>query len=204
MVQCAENRDFLSDGCIDLKICVKNSTTQYDVLSGLFPEERLVVLDGDLTVVESFGTGVCEVYASGIVERTADAINQFYSGDPVIGTVPFTRESLALVTREDDVVFSKLVDAVVNAIIYADERGITQDNAKAMPRVNLFQPLISNDAIFRNIIAAVGNYQEIWDRHTNPQGLLRGGRNLLNRLPFGPTLMTVLTWNKPAPPPGNR
>jgi hypothetical protein len=188
-----------------LKICVKNSTTQYDVLSGLFPEERLVVLDGDLTVVESFGTGVCEVYASGIVERTADAINQFYSGDPVIGTVPFTRESLALVTREDDVVFSKLVDAVVNAIIYADEQGITQDNSTNMPRVNLFQPLISNDAIFRNIIAAVGNYQEIWDRHTNsPLGLLRGGRNSKNTLPLGPMLMNFLTWNKRPPTPEKR
>jgi len=141
------------------------------------------------------------VYASGVVERTAAAVRKYYpDGEYLVGTVPFTRESLALVTKEDDVVFSKLVDVVVNAIIYADEQGITQETYLDMPRTNLFQSLLGNDAMFRNIIRAVGNYQEIWNRHTNPQGgLLRGGRNLLNAYPVGPKLITVHTWNKRPP-----
>ena len=208
LLNCAENRDFISDGCVELKVCVKRNTTQYTALLGLYPAERLLVLGAEaLTVVESFGNGACLVYASGVVERTAKAIKTFLpEGEAYfVGTVPFTRESLALVTKEDDVVFSKLVDAVVNAIIYADEKGITQANPVNMPRVNLFKPLIANEAMFRNVIRAVGNYQEIWDRHTNPEGgLLRGGRNLPNTLPLGPTLMTVLTWNKLAPIPPNR
>jgi hypothetical protein len=155
--------------------------------------------------VESFGAGNCQVYASGIVERTAAIIQDFIAGEYVVGTVPFTRESLALVTREEDVVFSKLVNAVVNAIIYADEKNITQENAADMPRVKLFSSLLDgNDEIFRNIIAAVGNYQEIWDRYTNPQGLQRSGRNEKNTSPHGPMLMTVQTWNKRPPTSNNR
>ena len=180
-------------------MCVKNSTTQHDVLKNLIADERLLVVPGNKTVVEAFGNDECQVYASGIVERTSTGIQAYYQDIPYIGTVPFTRESLALVTREGDVVLSKWVDAVVNCIIYADEQGITQNNSQAMPEVNLFKSLIGTDAMFRNIIAAVGNYQEIWDRHTNPGGLQRGGRNLLNRLPLGPTLMTVLTWNQRPP-----
>ena len=117
-VICAENLDWNSDGCSELKVCVKNSTTQSDLLSTLFPEDRLVLVDGDLESVESFGNQKCQVYASGVVERTEAAVRRFYpDGEYLVGTVPFTRESLALVTKDDDVVFSKLVDAVVNAII---------------------------------------------------------------------------------------
>lgn len=99
-------------------------------------------------------------------------------------------------TNKEDVIFSKFVDLVVNAIIYAEENGITQETSIQMPRVDLLRPLIG-DTMMRNVIEAVGNYQEIWNRHN--EGLEREGRNLLNKVPLGPTLMTDQTWNRPPP-----
>jgi hypothetical protein len=185
---------------------VTNGTTQFDLMSKLFPRDTLVPSTEAGKTVESFAAGECQVYASGIVERTAKIIQDSLAGEYVVGTVPFTRESLALVTREEDVVFSKLVNAVVNAIIYADEQGITQENAADMPRVTLFSSLLDgDDEMFRNIIAAVGNYQEIWDRCTNPRGLQRkNSRNELNTFPLGPLLMPVHTWDKRPPTSNNR
>ena len=199
-VECAENRDWISDGCSDLKVCLSEGTTQANLMRNVyeFPAERLIVTDGTLETVESFGKGVCQVYASGVVERSPAVIQRYYSGEAFVGSTAFSRESLALVTNEDDFVFSKLVDAVVNAIIFADEQGITQETYLEMDRVDIFAPLVL-DTVFRNVIQAVGSYQEIWDRHASPQGLEREGRNLLNTYPFGPMLMTDQTWDKRPP-----
>ena len=199
LVKCAENKDYSSEGCLGLKkVCVASSTTQYTILtSGLVPEENLEeVVGGDQAVVDTFLNGTCQVFASGVVGRTAAILG----GDFHTGTVPFSRESLALVTNEDDVVFSKLVDAVINAILYADEQGITQANAADMPAVNQFCPLLCKEAMFQNVIAAVGNYQEIWDRYTNaPDGLVRGQRNKKVEYPFDAMLLNDQTWDRPPP-----
>ena len=159
-VKCAENRDTTSEGCSDLKICVTSGTTQSNLFLTLFREDRLVLTDGAQETVRLFGQGKCQVFASGVVGRTEAIIRDFYAGEYVVGTLPFTLESLALVTREEDVIFSKFVGAVVIAIFYADEHGITQESYMLMPRIDLFRPLVS-DTMFPNIIRAVGNYQEI-------------------------------------------
>jgi len=197
-VQCAENRDWTSADCADLKMCLTEGTTQYALMSERFPLSRLVLSDGPEETVESFGRGDCQVFASGVDERTKSTIQKFYSGDYVVGSIAYTRESLALVTRKEDVVFSKVVDLVVNGIIYAEENGITQETYIGMPRVDLLHPLVSDNCL-RNAIRVVGNYGEIWHRHASAQGLDREDRNLLNTFPLGPTLMNDQTWNRPPP-----
>jgi hypothetical protein len=198
-VKCAENRDVTSEECVDLKVCVTNGTTQSNLLSNWFDPDRLNRTTGDLEAVESFANGICQVFASGENERTDKAIKTFYPGEYDIGSVSLSRESLCLVTNEDDAVFSKLVDTVVNAILYADEQGITQESNEDMPRCKIFYPLISNDSMLRYVIAAVGSSQEIWDRHARPLGLSRKGRNAINKAPYQPMLTTVHTWDKPPP-----
>jgi len=148
--------------------------------------------------VENFGRGLCQVFASGVNDRTKSTIGTFYTGDYVVGSISYTRESLALVTNKEDIVFSRFVDLIVNAIIYAEENGITQEKYLDMPRVDLLRPLLG-DSIMRNAVRAVGNYREIWDRHASVQGIEREGRNLLNTHPLGPALITDQTWNRPAP-----
>jgi len=168
-------------------------------MSGQF-QDRLYETASTDEAVEAFANEEYDVFASGMIGWSDASIRKYYQGPYVVGEKSYSRESRALVSREDDVVFSKLVDLVVNAILYADENNITQADALVlMPRVNLFRPWVSDTNMLRHIISAVGNYQEIWDRHLGVQNITRDGRNKLNTYPFGPMLITEQTWNQPPP-----
>lgn len=143
--------------------------------------------------MESLAKGDCNVLAGGAVEISRASIEKWYSGEYDIGTQSFSRESLALVTLEDDPLWSKFVNWIVVSTFYAEEQGITQSTYLQMPRVDLFQPLIG-DEMFRNAIRAVGSYAEIWDRNAGSKGLVREGKNLLNTYPLGPLLISDLNW----------
>jgi len=149
--------------------------------------------------IKAFANGTCNVAASGMIGKSKLLIRQYYTGPYHPGTVWLSRESRALVTNEDDPVFSKLVDLVVNAILYADEKNITKDDSRKMPRINLFRPWVNKTNMLRKIINAVGNYQEIWDRYLSPVNITRDARNKLNTKPFGPMLMTEQNWDRSPP-----
>jgi hypothetical protein len=174
-------------------VCVTEATTQFLVLSEIFPPPRLYVTNSTSETVESFGHGKCNVLAGGSVEVSKASIEKWYSGPYDIGTQSFSRESLALVTLEDDPQWSKFVNWIVVATLYAEEQGITQATYLEMPRVDLFRPLIG-DELFRNAIRAVGSYAEIWNRNAGSKGLEREGRNLLNTYPLGPLLLSDQNW----------
>ena len=183
--------------CQELLVCVTKNTTQSERLVELIDSEhRLETLD-TLDTVERFVNGDCNAIVGGVVEIAIENIlNLGFTGEYAIGPTAYSRESLALVTTEDDIVWSNFVHWVVMAIIYAEEQNITSSTFEKMPRVDLFQPLI-NDGVFRNVIRAVGSYAEIWDRATSRQHLERKGRNLLNSLPrLGPQLYSDLLWDK--------
>lgn len=194
-IECAENRDWTSDECSKLQICVTFSTTQHDLLSRIFPSFHLVLSDSTSENVESFSDGKCQVLAAGSVEVSKASIEKYYSGDYEIGSLSLSRESLALVTTEDDPLWSKFVNWVGIGLVYAEEKGITQETYFEMPRVDLFGPLIG-DQMLRHAIRAVGSYGEIWTRNAAARGLKRDGRNELNTNPLGPMLISDLTWDQ--------
>lgn len=199
-LECAEKYFRMGTGivgkCPKLRVCLANSTTQYTLMSKAF-QDRLVVKTTTDQTVEAFAKGECNVFASGMIGWSEASIRKYYQGSYVVGDTAYSRESRALVTNEDDVVFSKLVDLVVNAILYADENRITQAESVKMPRINLFYPLLSDTTMLRNIIEAVGNYEEIWDRHLGIQDIQREGRNVLNTNPLEPLFIPYLAWHKP-------
>ena len=196
-VQCAENRDWTSVDCSELIVCVTAATTQYDVLSKIFPETKLRISNSTSENVESFGDGACNVIAAGSVEVSKASIDKWYQGEYVVGLTPLSRESLALVTTEEDPLWSKFVNWIVLATLYAEEQGITQETYWEMPRVDLFGPMIG-DQMLRNAIRAAGSYGEIWARNAASKGLDRDSRNLLNTFPLGPLLISDLPWEKPS------
>jgi hypothetical protein len=117
--------------------------------------------------------------------------------DGVVGNKTLSRESLALVTRDDDPLWSKLVNWVVLATIYAEENNITKGAGWKMRFVDLFGPEI-NDEMLEDIIDSVGSYGEIWQRHSG-NFLKREGRNLLasKSNDTSPLLRSDLFWNEP-------
>lgn len=178
-------------------VCVTKNTTQSQRLVELIDSQHILETSDTFDTVERFVNGECNAIVGGFVEIAPENIlNLGYTGEYAIGHTAYSRESLALVTTEEDIVWSNFVNWVVMATIYAEEQNITSSTFQKMPRVDLFQPLV-NDGMFRNVIRAVGSYAEIWDRATARQNLERKGRNLLNSLPrLGPQLYSDLLWDQ--------
>jgi hypothetical protein len=85
--------------------------------------------------------------------------------------------ALSLATREDDSQWSAFVRWIVWSIVYAEEAGITKNDATEMPVVGLFGA--SYHRMFRYVILFLGNYGDIYERNLGSL-LPRFGANLLN------------------------
>lgn len=107
----------------------------------------------------------------------------------------FAKEPLSPVARLDDDQWVILLRAVLAVLLSAEEYGLTRDNVRAVPADNLpaMQLLQRADAMAKSlgvapgwavrVIAAVGNYGEIFDRHLgagSPFKLERGRNRLWN------------------------
>jgi hypothetical protein len=182
--QCADNLDVTSVSCRDLLICVSQGTTFESRLKTLFPERFIVPRQSAQLAMEGLVSGTCNVIAGGIVDVSLTNIrNTGYTGAYQIGSGRYSKDPLALVTRQDDVEWSDFVYWIVSAIFYAEEQDITMETADEMPSVNLFGPLFSN--MFRDAISTVGNYGEIYERSAQAD-VPRGGLNLVNVFLSGP------------------
>ena len=114
-------------------------------------------------------------------------------GDPEA----FSKEPLGPVVRDGDSQWAQIVDWAVYATIQAEEFGITQDNVEEMKEtddvnIQLFlgqeseaaegtvlDPGLGVDPDFAvNVISAVGNYGEIFNRHLGPDTPLQLERGL--------------------------
>ena len=101
-------------------------------------------------------------------------------------------KTLAMATREDDVQWTDFVRSLVSSTIHAEAFGITQDTAVEMP---LFQ-LLGSDSdylqAFRDVILAVGNYAEVYER--NMEIHIRRADNIRNTLNNFTTPMFFANW----------
>lgn len=220
-VACADSLDYSTGICSELAACVTGGTTQHKILVSLLPTENIRVSAETSATLEAFANGECNTifgtfphdaeneqysvhssvlhcFAGGLVEVVpANAAAVGYTGLFEISASEFSRESLSLVTREDDKTWSDFVETIVTATFFAEEAGITQDTYLKMPRIDLFRPIIGNEML-RHAIRQVGSYSEIWERNASSKGLTRFGRNLLNSLPsLGPQLVSDLLWDQP-------
>jgi hypothetical protein len=105
--------------------------------------------------------------------------HSFAFTEPYFWTDDF--RSRALATRRDDDRWSSFVYWTLTAIVYAEENGIDSSSAIAMPPVSFFGGSLLQ--CFRDCIAAVGNYGEIYNR-TIGGDVPRSGANRLNSVPY--------------------
>ena len=181
---CADRLDVTSTACRDLLVCVTEDTTFETRLRALFPARFLVTQDSLTDSINALNSGECNVVAGGVVDVSLTNIRNIgYVGEYKTGNNRFSKDPLALVTRQDDQHWSKFVFWIVSSIFYAEEQGITQSIPGEMPRVSLFGPLFFE--MLQNAIAAVGNYAEIYERNAEAE-VPRGGLNSLNEALSGP------------------
>ncbi len=180
-------------------VCVQPGTTTELNLADYFRANNMkftpVVIEALQEVNAAFFSGRCDVLttdASGLASVRKNDAPKGKSEDYVILPEIISKEPLGPAVRHGDDQFFDVVKWVVNALIEAEEFGITQANADKMaaestnPSVKrllgatpgMGKALGLDEAWAKNAIKAVGNYGEIWERNIPPLGLPRG----LNKL----------------------
>ena len=175
-VDCADRGDTLIGICRSLKVCVEPSTVQYDFVERqLGGSDRFDDIVGGATGANQLGDlikGTCNVVAGGPLTVLADIdigvniskfvfSNQFYDRDPLAVTTRSVSESSGK-TEESPVLFGDMVNWILKALVVADAMNITSSNADDFPTTSVFGANYSN--IFRDAIAAVGNYGDVYNR----------------------------------------
>jgi len=176
-VACAEAQDVTGD-CAALRVCVTEASTTIETIRQLLPEENIVPSPSTTSQIQALIAGDCNVIANDSSAIAASVlVASGYSGDYTVGTARFSKEPLALFTRQGDTNWSDFVYWIVQATFYAEENGITQSSASDMPTTKLYGPL--GELMLQDAIRAVGNFGEIYTRGFGTSSL-RSGLNLLN------------------------
>ena len=181
-------------------VCVTSGTTTEQNLADFFRKHNMtyeaVVFEETAAVYGAYEDGRCDVTTSD-KSQLASVRSGFADPDAhIILDITISKEPLTPAVPSGDDAWFDTVRLVMNALINAEEMGVTQANVEAMKssdNVNILRLLgqegdwgytdlgLDADAL-ANAIAAVGNYGEIYDRYMGPNGLAftlpRGPNNL--------------------------
>ncbi len=186
------------DSFVGGSICANTGTTNEANVraaidkSGLGIEVRTYEHTGLL--VEGFRAGECDAAA---LERTVlELLRGEFFDDPADGLVldlVLAQEPLGPVYREGDPEWADIVNWTMFALIIAEEKGITQSNVDTFVAdssdievrtlfggegLEMNRSMQLDPDAFRRVIATVGNYGEIFERHLGPYGIARGDNAL--------------------------
>lgn len=177
------------------QVCVQPGTVNEQNLVDYFKQHKLeyrpVVIENLVELEQAFYAGRCDVYLSDA--STLAASRAARAGKPddfVILPERINKSPLGPFVRQDDPNWTAIVRWTVNALVAAEELGITAANADARAQANDAQvrrllgaePGIGksfglDEQWARHAIKAVGNYGEIWERNlgaATPLKLERG------------------------------
>ena len=185
------------------RICVTAGTTTELNLADFFQREGLdftpVVLEDNDQILQAFTAGRCDGWTSD-ASQLAALKSQFEgeTGPLVIFEEVMSKEPLAPAVLDGDQEWFDVVNWVTNGIILAEELGVTQGNVDQQvsnpdnpsiaallgvsfeaeaETISVDHGLAVGNDFMQHVLAAVGNYGEIWDRHIGPDtdlGLERG------------------------------
>ena len=175
-------------------VCIQTGTTTELNLADFFRANgmkfRSVVVEDAAEARQNYAANRCDVYTtdrSGLAAQRSVLKNP---GDHVILPETISKEPFGLVVRHGDNAWGDIVRWVRNALVVAEELGVTRENVGRMrtsknPEIGRLLGEdgdfgaalgLSRDWAFK-AIEGVGNYGEIYDRHIGPRtaiGLDRG------------------------------
>mmetsp|Transcript_33757 Transcript_33757/g.68692 ORF Transcript_33757/g.68692 Transcript_33757/m.68692 type:complete len:906 (+) Transcript_33757:85-2802(+) len=160
-VKCADELSAVGD-CAGILICSILGTTWYDTTKELFPASNIVLTKEQGESFQNLIDGKCNVIQGEQYEAPEVVVRGFgYEGPYGQGKTSFTKDPLAMVTRDGDPEFAALVEWVLQTLIFAEKENITMMTADTFAEsVEFF-----GKDMFQNALAAVGNYGEIYTRH---------------------------------------
>ncbi|EED89693.1 predicted protein, partial [Thalassiosira pseudonana CCMP1335] len=160
-VKCADELSAVGD-CAGILICSILGTTWYETTKELFPASNIVLTKEQGESFQNLINGKCNVIQGEQYEAPEVVVRGFgYEGPYGQGKTSFTKDPLAMVTRDGDPEFAALVEWVLQTLILAEKQNITMMAADTFAEsVEFF-----GKDMFQNALAAVGNYGEIYTRH---------------------------------------
>ena len=165
------------------------STTELnlaDTMRALGIKVESIVFDETETLYQSYDQGRCDAVTSDKSQLISRRQYLKNPDDHIILDVTISKEPLGPVTVHGDNKWNDVVSWVVYATFFAEEHGITQANVKTYKTGKLEikrflgetgdmgKKLGLPNGWARQVITAVGNYGEIFERNLTPLGLPRG------------------------------
>jgi general L-amino acid transport system substrate-binding protein len=168
-------------------VCVTSGTTTEGNLADSFREYDLELKTQVFADTEAafgaYDASACDCYTSDKSQLASLRTIADVPSDHIILPDTISKEPLGPLVRHGDSEWFDIVKWVVFATFFAEEHGITQANALTFestnPEVNRFLgveggmgaklSLAADWAV--QVIAAVGNYGELYERHLGPNGL---------------------------------
>lgn len=184
------------------QVCVQPGTSNEQNLVDWFATHRMqyraVVIENLVELEKAFYAGRCDVYLSDASTLAASRSSRAGNADDfVILPERVNKSPLSPWVRDSDSQWIDIVKWTVHAVVTAEELGITAKNIDSFsnskdPQVRRLLGIDAGigksfglcDKWAYNVIKAVGNYGEIWDRNVGPKTPLK--------LERGPNAL----WNK--------
>lgn len=178
------------------QVCVQPGTVNEQNLVDYFKKNKLtyrpVVIENLVELEQAFYAGRCDVYLSDASTLAASrAARAAKPDDFVILPERINKSPLGPFVRQDDAQWASIVRWTVNALVAAEELGVTSKNADAQAQSSDAQvrrllgvdPGIGksfglSEDWAKNAIKAVGNYGEVWDRNLGAATPLKLDRGL--------------------------
>lgn len=175
-------------------VCTNTGTTTELNVADYFRskgmEYEIVAFEKADEVVQAYDSGRCDVYTTDASGLYAQRIKLANPDDHVVLPEIISKEPLGPVVRQGDDQWFNVNRWVLNALINAEELGVTSANAEEMkgsenPAIKRLlgtegaygEPIGIDNDFGAKAIAAVGNYGEIFDRNVGPEtplGISRG------------------------------
>jgi general L-amino acid transport system substrate-binding protein len=191
-------------------VCVTSGTTTEGNLADAFRANRLALTTQVFAETEAafgaYDAEACDCYTSDKSQLAALRSIAKNPEDHVILPDTISKEPLGPLTRHGEDELFDVVKWVVFATFFAEEHGITQANVRTFesdnPEIRRFLGKeggmgaklgLSEDWAVK-VIAAVGNYGEIYERHLGPWGLAITRAGSLNDLYTNGGLIYCPAW----------
>jgi general L-amino acid transport system substrate-binding protein len=177
-------------------VCIQTGTTTELNLADFFRVNNItytpVPIETNAEGQQQYLAGACDAYTTDISGLAAQRATFEAPGDHIILPEVISKEPLGPAVRHGDSEWGDIVRWTLNALVAAEELGITSANVKELaaaatsnPEINRllgtegeYGAMIGLDAQWAvRAIAAGGNYGEIFERHVGeatPIGLARG------------------------------
>ncbi|MBV8103377.1 MAG: amino acid ABC transporter substrate-binding protein [Hyphomicrobiales bacterium] len=177
------------------KVCVQSGTTTIDNLADYFASNHMnlqeVVSSSTDESIKNYGAGLCSVLTSDLSQLYALRLRLAKPRDHVILPDVISKEPLGPVVRDNDLQWIEIVKWVYFAMVNGEELGVSsktigQALQSQKPEVmrlvgtsgNFGEEIGLTNGWAANIIRAVGNYGEVFDRNLGAKSPLAIPRGL--------------------------